>query len=188
MRRVRRDLGEGVDDLLGHAVAEVFVLGVRAEIGERQNGDRGGPLLLPVGGAKLGLERLAQRPERLALRVFFPVVEIRRVHGTKVDRQACVLEANGHQRSPVGGIARLAADPSRVDGGIRPDDDQGAGGVEFPGDQGVEFFAWSDLRVPPYGPPLVLERGYERRDAGLVLPRIGNKYVGQGRPRRFARL
>ena len=33
------DLGQGVDDLLRHAIAEVLVLSHRTHVGEREHGD-----------------------------------------------------------------------------------------------------------------------------------------------------
>ena len=113
------------------------------------------------------------------LRVAAPLVEVDRVHGAKVDRQLRVLEPHRHQHAAVRGVARLAAHPARIDRARRPDHDQRAGALELARNQRVELIARRNLRVPPDGPALRLERSHERGDQGFVLPRIGNENVGQ---------
>ena len=104
-------LRQRVDDLFGHAVAEIFVLGVGAHVRERQHRDRR-RLSLLFGGAELRFERLAQRAKQRALAIFCPAVEVGAVDGTEVERQPGTVEAYRHQDAAIGSVARLAADPA----------------------------------------------------------------------------
>ena len=118
------------------------------------------PFLLRA--AELGLERLAERAERRALAILGPAVEVGGVHGAEIDRQARAVEAHRHQHAAIGRVARLAAHPARIHGRGVQTTSRVRGRVEFLGDQGIEFLAGRDRRVPPDGPAFGLERGDER--------------------------
>ena len=176
-----RHLGESVDDLLCHAVAEVLVFRVGTHVGERQHGYRGRRgFLLPR--TKLGLESLAERTEGLAFTVLAPAIEIGGVNSAEIDRQAGVVESNRHQHATVGPVARLAPDPARIDRTLRPHDNQRLRLVELAGDQRVEFLARRDRRVPPDRPTLGFKRGDERSDKCFVVSRIRDENIGHRLP------
>ena len=191
----RRDLAEVGDDVLGDAVGEVLLLRVAAHVGERQHADG------DLGPAVRG--RLSRRRASSARRAWPPAPcrargRRRRSRSSPQSSRSVVCtarksigsfataEAHRDQRAAVGGIARLAAHPARVDRAGRPDDDDRARALELAGDQRVEFLAGRDLGIPPDGPALGLERGHERRHENFVVACVRDEDVGQRVPRLIA--
>ena len=169
----------------GDAVAEVFGVGDVAHVDEGQHADADPLVLFRCGDwaaawTEHGLQCLAQPPERGVLAILAPAVQIGRMHGAEIDRQLGVVEPHRHQHAAIGGIARFATHPARFHRVRGPDHDQGPGALELARDQGVEFLARCDLRIPPDRPAFSFKHGHERCDPSAVLAGIGNEDIGQG--------
>lgn len=106
------------------------------------------------------------------------LAEIDGVESAEVDRQTDVAEAYGDQDPTIGGVTCLATHPSGPDRVLRPDDEHSRGASQLFGDLAVELLAGRDVRVPPHGPALALERGNQSGNASLVVARIGDEDVG----------
>jgi hypothetical protein len=165
----RRDLGQVRDDVLGDAVAEIFLFRIAAHVGERQDADRSagglrrgrglgrflprGTRITPAPARDDRFERSQDFLELRAVGAAGRLVEVRRVDGAHVDRQARPVEAHGHEDPAVRAFARLAADPSRLHRGRRPDHEDCGGTLELFGDLPIELLPRRDGRVPPDDQP-----------------------------------
>ena len=129
------------------------------------------------GAPKQALDRAHDFPEQRARGHVARLAQVRGVVGAEVDRQARGPELHRHQDASIGAVAGLAAHPAGFHGVGCPDDQHGAGALEFVGDHPVELLAGHDRRVPPHRPSLRLERGDDGRDARLVAAGVRDEDV-----------
>ena len=105
-------------------------------------------------------------------------VDVDGLQRARVDRQRRAVEAYRHQDAAVGGLARLATHPPRLDRIRGPHHQHRIGGGQFGVDQAVELLAGRDRRVPPDRPAASLDRSHQRRHARPVPARVGDEDIG----------
>ena len=113
----RRDLRQIGDDVLGNAVAEIFLLRVAAHVDERKHADRHALRLFRVGVRGNARGGLVARGLRNCLEQISKIVgQLDRMELTKAQRRTASIEAHWNQPAAVPPFGRFVLNP----GGTRP--------------------------------------------------------------------
>ncbi len=111
-----------------------------------------------------------------------PRGEVDRMDVEETQGGSRVVEAHRHQLALLERVAGLGAHPGRIDGVLRPGDDDDLGVGDGLLDDEIEGIARLDPPVPPHGEAGALEHRRQRLDPVLVLPRVADEEVARHSP------